>query len=159
MIMKSTVRQSVFSFIITIAVIGALILGMFATYGTDKFVILGVIIIVLLSFCMFYSPLSISANEETVEINSPFKIHSIAMRRIVSVERFKPTMGSLRLFGSGGFLGYWGIFREGDVGMYMAYYGKASDCFLLRLDNGDKYVLGCKDADAMVTYIQHHIHP
>jgi hypothetical protein len=83
--MKSTVKQSVFSFIITIAVIGALILGMFATYGTDKFVILGVIIIVLLSFCMFYTPLSISASEEAVEINSPFKIHSIAMQRIVSV--------------------------------------------------------------------------
>jgi hypothetical protein len=39
----------------------------------------------------------------------------------------------------------------------MAYYGKASDCFLIRLDNGKKYVLGCKDADAMVDYIQKQI--
>jgi hypothetical protein len=39
----------------------------------------------------------------------------------------------------------------------MAYYGKASDCFLLRLDNGKQYVLGCKDADAMVDYIQKQI--
>jgi hypothetical protein len=155
--MKSTVNQSAFSFIVTIVVIGALIIGLCASYGTDKFIILSVITIALLCFCMFYAPLSISANEEVVTVSSPFKIHSIAMKYIVSVERFKPTMGSLRLCGSGGFMGYWGIFREGDVGLYMAYYGKASDCFLLRLNNGDRYVLGCKDADAMVAYIKEQI--
>jgi hypothetical protein len=155
--MKSTVDQSIFSFIITIVVIGALIVGLCASYGTDKFVILSVVIIALLCFCMFYAPLSIFANGEAVNVNSPFKIHSIAMKSIVSVERFKPTMGSVRLCGSGGFLGYWGVFREGDIGSYMAYYGKASDCFLLRLDNGKQYVLGCKDADAMVAYIKEQI--
>jgi hypothetical protein len=155
--MKSIVNQSAFSFIITIVVIGALVGGMCATYGTDKFVVLSVITFALLCFGLFYTPLSISASEEAVNINSPFKIHSIAMQHIVSVERFSPTMGALRLCGSGGFMGYWGLFREGDTGSYMAYYGKASDCFLIRLDNGKKYVLGCKDADAMVAYIKNQI--
>jgi hypothetical protein len=155
--MKSTVSQSAFSFIISIVVICALIAGLYASYGSGKFIILNVIIIAVLCFCMFYTPLSISASEEVVNVHSPFKIHSIAMRRIVSVERFKPTMGALRVFGSGGFLGYWGLFREGDVGLYMAYYGKASDCFMLRLDNGDKYVLGCIDPDAMIAYIKEQI--
>jgi hypothetical protein len=155
--MKSIVNQSIFSFIVTVVVIGALIVGMCVTYGTDKFIMLGVIIVALLCYCMFYAPLSISANEKVVNIHSPFKIHTIAMRRIVSVERFRPTMGSIRLFGSGGFMGYWGIFRDGDVGSYMAYYGKSSDCFMLRLDNGDKYVLGCKNADDMVAYINQQI--
>ena len=50
-------------------------------------------------------------------------------------------MGARRLFGSGGFFGYWGIFKEGDVGRYAAYFGKASDCFLVRMKNGDKYVV------------------
>jgi hypothetical protein len=106
---------------------------------------------------MFYSPLSISADEKSVRINSPLKIHEIAMQRIVNVERFQPSKGTIRLCGSGGFLGYWGLFREASVGKYMAYYGKASDCFLIRLDNGKQYVLGCKDADAMVDYIQKQI--
>jgi hypothetical protein len=155
--MKSRVDQSAFSFFITIVVIALLVVGLYISYDTDKFVALAIIIIALLGFCMFYSPLSISVDEKTIRINSPFKIHEIAMQRIVSVERFQPTMGALRLCGSGGFLGYWGLFREGDVGNYMAYYGKASDCFLLRLDNGKQYVLGCKDADAMVDYIQKQI--
>ena len=51
-------------------------------------------------------------------------------------------------------MGYWGLFREGDVGRYMAYYGKASDCFMIRMKNGDKYVLGCKNPGEMVEYIK-----
>jgi hypothetical protein len=152
--MKSNVHQSVLSFIATIAVLCALIFAMYLTYGTYKFVVLGVIIILLLCFCMFYAPLYISANDEAVSVFSPFKVHTIPMQRIVSVERFQPKARSIRLFGSGGFMGYWGIFRDGNIGLYTAYYGKSSDCFLLRLDNGDKYVLGCKNADSMVAYIK-----
>lgn len=155
--MKSTVNQSIYSFILTIIVIGVLAVGMICTYGTDKFIILTVLVAVMLAFCMCYAPVSISADKNTVSINSPFKVHSIPMRRIVSVERFYPTMGSRRVCGSGGFMGYWGIFKEGDVGRYMAYYGKASDCFIIRLDNGDKYVLGCKSPNKMVEYISSRI--
>jgi Bacterial PH domain len=155
--MKSRVDQSTASFIITIVVIALLLGALYLTCDTYAFIALAIIIIATLGFCLFYSPLSISADESSVRINSPLKIHEIAMQRIVSVERFLPTMGAIRICGSGGFLGYWGLFREGDVGNYMAYYGKASDCFLIRLDTGKKYVLGCKDADAMVDYIQKQI--
>lgn len=75
------------------------------------------------------------------------------MRDVESVELFQPTMGSIRICASGGFMGYWGIFREGDIGRYYGFYGKASDCFLVRLKNGDKYVLGCNNHDKMVDYI------
>ena len=151
--MKSRVCLSTSSSTLTILVIGLLILGCVATYGSDKFILILAVTLVLLIFGMFYAPLSISANDKEVNVHSPFKIHSIPMRRIVSCELFNPTMGALRVCGSGGFMGYWGIFREGDIGRYMAYYGKGSDCFIIHLDNGDKYVLGCKDPGSMVAYI------
>lgn len=78
------------------------------------------------------------------------------MRDVESVEYFQPTMGAIRVFGSGGFMGYWGVFREGDIGRYYAFYGKASDCFLVRMRNGDKYVLGCEEPDKMIDYIKAH---
>ncbi len=152
--MKSRVDLSIFSFILTIIALAAMAAGVYATYGTDKFVIMCAVVVILLIFCLWYAPLSISANEKEICVNSSFGWHKIPMRRIVSVERFQPTMGSLRLCGSGGFLGYWGMFKEGDIGHYTAYYGKASDCFLVRLDNGDKYVLGCKNPDEMIAYIK-----
>lgn len=151
--MKSRVYLSTTASILTILVIGLLLLGCFATYGSNLFILFMMITLVLLVVAMFYAPLTISANEKEVEVHCPFKIHTIPMRRIVKCELFQPTMGSLRVCGSGGFMGYWGIFRESDVGRYMAYYGKASDCFIIRLDNGDKYVLGCKHPKQMVEYI------
>lgn len=155
--MKSRVYFSTTSSVLTILVIGLLVLGCFATYGSDKFILLLIVTLILLGFAMFYAPLSISTNDKEVNINSAFKIHTIPMRRIKSCELFQPTMGALRVCGSGGFMGYWGIFREGDVGRYMAYYGKGSDCFIIHLDNGDKYVLGCKNPREMVDYINSQI--
>lgn len=153
-LMKSRVDLSTFSFILTIVVLVAMGAAVYATYGTDKFLIVVAAVIVLLIFCLYYAPLSISANEKEICVNSSLWMHRIPMRRVVGVERFQPTMGGLRLCGSGGFLGYWGMFKEGDIGHYTAYYGKASDCFLIRLDNGDKYILGCKNPDGMVAYIK-----
>ena len=34
---------------------------------------------------------------------------------------------------------------------------KASDCFLVRMKNGDKYVIGCADSSEMVNYIKRQI--
>lgn len=48
-------------------------------------------------------------------------------------------------------MGYWGKFREADLGTYFAYYGRASDCFLVTLNDGRRYMLGCADAPAMVS--------
>ena len=90
-------------------------------------------------------------------MGSVFKRKRIPMCEVVSVELFQPTMGAIRIFGSGGYMGYWGIFREGDIGRYYAFYGKASDCFLVRTKNGDKYVLGCSNPEKMVDYINSQI--
>lgn len=152
--MKSRVKLSRFSLVMTIVAMALLLYGLYATYGNpNMFALLVTIIAVLLIVSLFYCPVSISAQEEGVLVHSPLKRHSIPMWRIMKVERFIPTMGSIRIFGSGGFMGYWGIFKEGDVGRYVAYYGKSSDCFIIYLDNGDKYVVGCENPDEMVDYI------
>lgn len=63
-------------------------------------------------------------------------------------------MAEKRICGSGGWFGYYGWFREPTIGKYFAYYGKASDCFLVRLKNGKNYVLGCEDKNEFVGYIR-----
>lgn len=151
--MRSRVKYSKFSLILTIITIGILAAACICTYGTDVFPIILVVCVVPLAAALFYAPVSVSVDEKEVSVHSLLKSHTIPMRRITSAELYMPTMGALRIFGSGGFMGYWGIFKEGDVGRYMAYYGKSSDCFLVRLDNGDKYVLGCQDPTAIVEYI------
>ncbi|WP_300877569.1 PH domain-containing protein [uncultured Duncaniella sp.] len=62
-------------------------------------------------------------------------------------------MAEKRICGSGGFMGYWGWFSERDLGKYFAYYGKASDCFLVTMKDGRKYMLGCQNPAEMVDAI------
>lgn len=66
-------------------------------------------------------------------------------------------MGAVRILASGGYFGYWGTFRENDIGRYKASYGRASDCFILIMKNGDKYVFGCKNPQSMVDYIKNNL--
>ena len=95
---------------------------------------LGIAIFILCFAALCYTPLSVSVDGMNLCIQRPLKT-----RRIV---------------GSGGWFGYYGWFSERDLGRYFAYYGKASDCFLVTLRDGRKYMLGCDDAPAMVEAIK-----
>lgn len=152
---KAKVKLSTYSLIVTVAVTGVLIgsVVMLLWKGDNRVFIVVIILLLLLLSAFLYGPLTISADDNAIVVKSIMKKHRLPVSKVHSVELFRPTMGSLRLFGSGGYLGYWGIFREGDIGRYMAYYGKASDCFLVRMKNGDKYVLGCENPEKMVDYL------
>lgn len=154
--MKSKINLSLFSIVLTAITCLAFFIGCIATVHEEPFFFILLAIYLILIFCaLFYGTAYIKATTDHVIMGSLLKSRKILVRNIESVELFQPTMGAIRIFASGGFLGYWGIFREGDIGRYYAFYGKASDCFLIRMKNGDKYVLGCENPSAMVDYIKH----
>lgn len=115
--------------------------------------ILGVTITVLLIFTLFFMPLSISVEGDSLKIRRPLKTKKVLLSEIAVVRLCAPTMGAKRICGSGGWFGWYGWFKEADLGKYFAYYGKASDCFLVTLKEGRKYMLGCKNAPEMVEAI------
>lgn len=120
----------------------------------------GVAVAVLFLSALCYMPLSISLDNESLNINRSLKIKSIPLTEIANVKLCAPTMGAKRICGSGGWFGWYGWygwFKENDLGKYFAYYGKASDCFLVTLKNDKKYMLGCKDAPEMVNAIKEKI--
>lgn len=153
--MRSRVKFSIYAMILTVVISVALVLVCMKTYSEllPFCIVLGVcLILIVLAF--FYAPLQVRANEKYIIVVSLLRRHRILVSAVESIEFFRPTMGARRIFGSGGFFGYWGIFNEGDIGRYAAYFGKASDCFLIRMKNGDKYVIGCADCPEMVNYIK-----
>ena len=156
--MKSNVQLSKYAFILTLIINIVLIICCVSLFQeTPGFWIVLSILLVFLIFGLLYGPTQIVANPEYVIVKSYLRKHKILVRNIESVELFQPTMGAIRLCASGGYFGYWGLFREGDIGRYAGYYGKSSDCFLIKMKNGDKYVLGCKNPEEMVEYIQSQI--
>lgn len=154
--MKKRVNLSTFSFVLTILTF-VLILAIawrFYSRGTTAPAVMLLCALCFLSLLgLIYMPMSIELKNGELTLMSSFRFKRFNLSDIESVRLMAPTMGARRIVGSGGFMGYWGLFREGDIGRYFAYYGKASDCFLVTLKNGRKYMLGCKDAPEMVDAI------
>lgn len=117
----------------------------------------GIAIAILFLSALLFMPLSISIDKDKLSINRPLLKKSIRLSDIAEARLCSPTMGAIRLCGSGGWFGWFGWFKESDIGKYFAYYGKSSDCFLVTLKNGKKYMLGCEDAPAMVDAINANI--
>ncbi|MBD5262101.1 MAG: hypothetical protein HDS38_08240 [Bacteroides sp.] len=147
--MKRRVALSTFSIILTIAVIALFVVGMisYLNRGVDwlAYLLAGSLVLIC-CLAMYFTPMSISVEDGCLNINMLLRTKSIPLRDIQSVALCPPTMSEKRLLGSGGFFGYWGWFREPSIGRYFAYYGKASDCFLVRLKDGRLYMFGCVDA-------------
>jgi len=106
---------------------------------------------------LFYMPVYISVDDTHLRVHRPLRSTLIPLAGILSAELCQPTMASRRICGSGGWLGYWGLHSERDLGRYFAYYGKASDCFLVRLRDGRQYMLGCRNPRQTVDYIRQKI--
>ena len=137
-----------------IAILGALFFAMYRAGHRFEYMLIAVFILTLCTLALIYMPLSLTLKKGVLTVARPLWYKDIPVSQIESVRLCPPTMGARRIIGSGGFMGYWGWFREGDIGRYFAYYGKASDCFLVTLKDGRKYMLGCKDAPRMAAAIQ-----
>lgn len=159
--MKRPVIISPFCLILTILtiilLIGILVYTIRFSNSLAGIITLSVLLLIVLISTLIFSPVSISADDDSVSVNRPLKTKRIPYSEIESVMLCPPTMSERRLCGSGGFFGYWGWFREPSIGKYFAYYGKASDCFLVKLKDGNQYLLGCRNPDEMVKYISGHL--
>lgn len=156
--MKSKVSYSRFVMIFTAIVVGLLYFGCIATVDNKpKFFILLALYISLIISALIFAPFYIKADDAKITMGSIVRRQTIPMEEVESVELCPPTMGSMRILGSCGFMGYWGIYREGGIGRYYAFYGKSSDCFLVRTKKGSSYMLGCDNPGEMVDYIRSQI--
>lgn len=124
---------------------------------SDTFWMLGLLLLTYLIEAAFYQPLSIEVDEQMLRINRALKTKSIPLSAIREVRLYPNPDDDIVIFGGWGrqgVLGNWGYWNGGSkVGRYFAYYGCAEDCFLVELDNGKKYVLGCSNANLMVDHI------
>ena len=124
-----------------------------------------IVLLYFLSACMiiwcfvafYYAPRAISVDDEALCVHRSISVKKILLSEIISIRLCPPTMAEKRLLGSGGFFGYWGWFSEKDLGRYFAYYGKSSDCFLVTLKDGRRYMLGCEHPAEIVDFVRKNI--
>lgn len=156
--MKSSISYSRFAICLTAILSGALFAGCIASVKEEPlFFSLLAIYLVLFVSMLFFGAAYIKADSDYIVLGCLLRGKKIPMGEVESVEFFKPSSGAIRICASGGFMGFWGIFRETGIGKYYGFYGKAADCFLVCLKNGNKYVLGCNHPEEMVDYIKSQI--
>lgn len=156
--MKSRISYSRYATLLTAILSGVMVVGCIVRVKDEPaFFTLLAITLVLFVCMLFLGVAYIKADSNNIVLGSILRGKKIQMCDIESVELFTPSTGTIRVCASGGFMGYWGIFRDDTIGKYYGFYGKASDCFLIRLKNGSKYVLGCNHPDKMVDYIKSQI--
>lgn len=152
--MKKRVEHSTASAILSLATMIFLAGCLFIMPELWWFISWGSFLIIFLGISLYYCPLSLLLTDNAIELTracAPIK--EIPLAEIKSVRLHTPSIGAIRICGSGGFLGFWGWFQERNIGKYFAYYGKRSDAFLIELIDGRKYMLGCKNAKEMVDAI------
>ncbi|MDE6291787.1 MAG: hypothetical protein K2M16_09665, partial [Muribaculaceae bacterium] len=146
-------KLSSWSIIMTIATMTFLIgicVWQFSKTENEFFCWLLLFIVIVWSFCtLFYSPMYIVLKEDSIDVETPIRVRRIPLDEIASVKICPPTISEHRICGSGGYFGYFGWFREPSIGKYFAYYGMASQTFLIRLKSGKQYMLGCNDSKEM----------
>ena len=156
--MRQKVPFSYFCIFMTVMVFVLVTIGLVVTRDIPhKFNMLAAITAVALLVSLFYCPLYVVVTDKAVEIHRPLKIKTLPLNQIKSVETFYPSPGGLRLCGSGGFAGYWGYFNDIMCGSYFGYYGKRDSCFLVKMNDGRQYVVGCENPKEMVDYLKKHL--
>ncbi len=158
--MKRKVALSTYCIILTILTIGLLIgIMIFEMKMGDEILayFAGGMLVLVCVLALFFTPMSLSVEDGCLNVNTLLRSKSIPLRDIKAVRLCPPTMAEKRICGSGGWFGYWGWFREPSIGKYFAYYGKASDCFLVQLKNDKLYMLGCVDPLSMMECVSQQI--
>lgn len=156
--MRHRVRRSSGSAAFTIIVVSLLLaLLVYFLRSGDTICVwtIGAALGILVAGALYFTPLAVSVDSRNLSVHRPMSANSISLNDICDVKLCPPTMGARRIVGSGGFAGsWWGWFSEEDTGKYFAYYGKSSDCFLVTLKSGRKYMIGCENPDVIVDCIR-----
>lgn len=156
--MKNKVKFSTLSQVLTVVVLILFIVGFFFTDSKNELVIYSIIVIPTILFSFYYCPISVEADASGITLNRLMsKPKRFEYKDLKLVDTCIPSAGSIRLCGSGGFLGYWGYFNDIIYGNYFGYYGSRDHCFIIELKNGKKYILGCDDNVTLVKYIKSQI--
>lgn len=111
--MKRKVKYSSFSWLLTAFLVVGAVAG--SVYFRRESWVLPTLVAVLgmmVVSVLFYAPLAIEADDENITIVSVIKRHRIPMREVAKAGLFQPTTGAVRTCGSGGLMGYWGLFAK-----------------------------------------------
>jgi hypothetical protein len=119
-------------------------------------VFLGIFIIAFAFIFPLMAPIYICLSDNNFILKKVIGKKVIPFDEIINIQKFTSS-GDIRVFGSGGYGGYLGIFSNAQIGKYSAYVGDFSQAFLIQLKNNKNYVFSCENGDLVIETIKNKI--
>ncbi len=113
--------------------------------------VLAVPFMAAIAYCVMKAPIKVRITSTGIELFKIFGKISFPYYRIreISLANIDSDM-NLRIWGSGGFFGYTGLFFNKRIGRFRAYMGSIPRAVLIVLENDRKYVISCLQPDKFV---------
>jgi len=115
------------------------------------------LVLLIFAYCISNSPVYVKLSDSELVFKKVIGRITIPYSEVKKVEVFKPEFENVRLFGSGGFWSYTGLFSNKDIGKYNSYVGDPDQAFLIQLNNGKNYAFSCENRDFVVDAIEKYI--
>jgi len=164
---KATYRQpcnwSRFSIVVTVVfIVTTVLLCCFDTDGSDsRHWAIGIcryaFVLVLLAG-LYYCPRSVEITPSRMIIRRLLTKKYIPVGEIIAVAPYQRTMNFVRVCGSGGVLGFWGWFRNQELGRFFVYATTLKQLVVVALASGRTYVVSCGNAQEMAAQITLRMH-
>lgn len=97
-----------------------------------------------------FSPRSFELTLNGIAIKRPIKSFEIPYREILNVKRVGWSWRHLRLFGSGGLYGFFGLFQFSGLGRVWTYVTNRHKVVLVETKGGTKYLISPEDPEAFL---------
>lgn len=141
--------------IITFSVIATFGAIIYFTFEEYIYSLIWILLILSAVFAACYTPRYVKIDNEAVTIKKLYGKVLIPLAGITAVESVSSDMirGSIRNFGSGGFFGYLGNFRNTHLGTYTIYATDRKQLVLI-ITEKKKFVISCADPDKFAEVVQ-----
>ena len=120
-----------------------------------QFGMIAVLILILVSMIIPFSLQlrNIEIDNNNIVINKMIGKIVIPKDEIVSVTRKNGMMSDIRVFGSGGYFGYLGIFRDKNKEKYYAYVNNGNNMIMISTKD-KRYVVNCDNFDKVIATLK-----
>ena len=160
---KQPCNWSRYSIVVTIIfVVVTVLLGCFSTDGdSPRYWAVNIcryaFVLAILSG-LYYCPRSVEITPSRLVIRRLLTKKYIPVGEIVVVAPYQRTMNFVRVCGSGGVFGFWGWFRNQELGRFFVYATSLKQLVVITLASGRKYVISCENSQEMAAQIQLRMH-
>lgn len=106
------------------------------------------------------SPLMITLHDDRIVIHKIIGRKTILFEKIAELVPYKANAShTVRLLGSGGFLGYTGLFYDRQIGRYTSYVGSydKDQLVLICTGGGMKYLISCENAQELISTYNNYV--